>query len=212
MGERNVRPIEMIPQSGRCAIAAVGESYYVEAVGAICGPRTIQGEHRSVAILLREPSNPYDPTSVAVYVEGRKVAHLSRAHAIEYRALVEEIEARGHYAACAALIRGDGITGMASEPITESGSISPPPIERALAPSTKLSPASHRSKYHHTGARRCRNLPRTSQTQRSPGAFHRSRQSRGREGAPKGRVDQRNRDQEEALASGNSRPPERSDS
>jgi hypothetical protein len=107
MGERNVRPVEMIPQSGTCVIAAVGESYYLEAFEAICGPRTIQGEHRSVvAVLLREPSNPHDPNSVAVYVEGRKVAHLSRAHAIEYRALVEEIEARGHYAACAALIRG----------------------------------------------------------------------------------------------------------
>ncbi|MGH2941032.1 MAG: hypothetical protein ACRDPE_23270 [Solirubrobacterales bacterium] len=93
-------------------VAAVGESFYQPALLAACGAR--RGEEvgfECIAILIAEPDNPYDSNAVRVEVEGRQVAHLSRADAVAYRAAVQEAAASGVLIACPAFIAGRGASG-----------------------------------------------------------------------------------------------------
>ncbi len=63
----------------------VGESYYQDALSAICGGHCDEGhEHECVATLVPEPDNPHDSNAVAVLIEGRKVGHLPRVAALVY--------------------------------------------------------------------------------------------------------------------------------
>ena len=57
--------------SGAFALPIVGESYYQEALEAICGPRSDEGEDRRVeARLVLENDNPHDSMAVRVDIQG----------------------------------------------------------------------------------------------------------------------------------------------
>ena len=69
----------------------VGESHYQDALADIAGPKTEAGVwHETLAGLIPEASNPYDPNAVAIIIDGKKVGHLSRDYAVEYRDFLDE--------------------------------------------------------------------------------------------------------------------------
>jgi hypothetical protein len=93
----------MLP--GGYQVAVVGESYYQENLDRVCGGRTEDGHwYDCWAILCPEPSNPYDPNAVAIYVDDLKVGHLSREAAKTFLPVARHLA--GRRAACAATVRG----------------------------------------------------------------------------------------------------------
>jgi hypothetical protein len=67
-------------------LPVVGESHYQEALEAICGKRSDNGEDRIVdASLVLEDSNPYDAQAVRVDIQGKTVGYLSREDARRFR-------------------------------------------------------------------------------------------------------------------------------
>jgi len=93
--------------SGAFALAIVGESHYQEALEAICGPRSDEGEDRRVeARLVLEDDNPYDSMAVRVDIQGLTVGYLSREHARQYRTRLGNAGHAGADAYCKARIRG----------------------------------------------------------------------------------------------------------
>jgi hypothetical protein len=105
------QPTRRLAGGEKYAVQAVGESRYLDAFEAIFGARSEEGiSARGDALLVREPSNPYDANAVAVHIEGRHVAYLSREDAIHYGPMI------GDCAVCAARVtggwnRGDGDAG-----------------------------------------------------------------------------------------------------
>lgn len=96
-------------------IEVVGESNYQSALLAAAGGKTADGPARTehLALLVPEPSNPYDKNAVRVEIGGRLVGYLSRAVARELSADLRRI---GTPLACHARItggwnRGGGDTG-----------------------------------------------------------------------------------------------------
>src|SRR3989442_11377239 len=72
--------------SGAFALAIVGESHYQEALEAICGPRSDEGEDRRVeARLVLEDDNPHDSMAGRVDIQGLTVGYLSREPPRQYR-------------------------------------------------------------------------------------------------------------------------------
>jgi HIRAN domain len=64
----------------------VGESHYQNELEELCGGRTKEGvEHECEAALVPENNNKYDKNAVRVEIQFKKVGHLSREHAVEYR-------------------------------------------------------------------------------------------------------------------------------
>lgn len=62
-----------------------------------------------IAVLVPEPTNPYDPNAVAVHIEGQAVGHLPRAIAAQYLpGLRRLMTARHGYAALRGVIVGGG--------------------------------------------------------------------------------------------------------
>jgi hypothetical protein len=102
---------------GGIEVGVVGESHYQDALTAIAGGKGPDSAYiQTQAALVLEPSNPYDPNAVAVYVDGRKVGHLPRAAAEAYGAVGRQLAAQQQVGVCQAVIvggwdRGDGDTG-----------------------------------------------------------------------------------------------------
>lgn len=87
------------------SVEVVGESHYKDALVAISGRTSMEEiRHPITAALVREPDNPYDDQAVAVWVESRKVGHLSRADARAYQAVLLELGSRNQVLACNARI------------------------------------------------------------------------------------------------------------
>ena len=56
----------------------VGESFYQDALGQICGGKLPEGQdHECVAYLVPEPENPHDANAAAVYIDNLKVGHIA---------------------------------------------------------------------------------------------------------------------------------------
>ena len=89
-------------------MAIVGESYYGLEIKKIAGTRLAQGEEVVFNVTLRrEPDNQFDTNAVAVIgTYGKKIGHLSREYAIEYKPLLELLESRGLVAICSAKMFG----------------------------------------------------------------------------------------------------------
>jgi hypothetical protein len=68
-------------------LEVVAESYYQENLWRLVGPRWPgdRVRHPVYAVLFAEDDNPRDANAVAVWVQGLKVGHLSRANARRYR-------------------------------------------------------------------------------------------------------------------------------
>jgi len=87
----------------------VGQSFYQKELSRLTG---VQGEKSAevqcVATLAREDDNKHDPKAVAVLVDGRKVAHLSREDARSYRRRLGAKKLSGATTTCDALVVGEG--------------------------------------------------------------------------------------------------------
>lgn len=101
-------------REGSFPMEVVGESYYQDALTSICGRHSRHGhEVECVATIEREPSNPCDPNSVKVVIQGQKVGHLSREQAAR---VGEQMSKAGLSAAlCAARISGGWRTNQYDE-------------------------------------------------------------------------------------------------
>ena len=64
-------------------LEVVGESYYQENLWRLVGPRwpDERVRHPVYAVLVAEDDNPHDANAVALWVQGLKVGHRSRADA-----------------------------------------------------------------------------------------------------------------------------------
>lgn len=102
--------VRLVPGDGDFNI--VGESNYQDALELIVGGRTEESaDHSCDAMLVPEPSNPYDHNAVRVTIDGHTIGYLARQHAIEYH---RAIGART--TTCEAVVvggwdRGDGDRG-----------------------------------------------------------------------------------------------------
>jgi tetratricopeptide (TPR) repeat protein len=96
---------------GNHDLEVVGESYYQDALWQVVGGRTTDRVRANVrAILVPETDNPYDSNAISVWIDGRKVGHLSREDASDYRAGLLALEAREQCRiALEAVVVGGGI-------------------------------------------------------------------------------------------------------
>lgn len=107
-----------IDHEGLFEVDVVGESNYQEALAAIAGGVTREGaDHATIATLVREPNNRYDPNAVRVDIDGRTVGYLSRDDAESYCAQLAAFGNPLLVVTTDALIlggwnRGGGDTGM----------------------------------------------------------------------------------------------------
>lgn len=95
-------------------VEVVGEGSYQGTLERIAGGRTEDGarlpDHR--AVLLPEPTNPYDVNAIRVVLvsstDGTSgvVGYLTREHALAYRSIVDRVAADGRVVACLASLRG----------------------------------------------------------------------------------------------------------
>lgn len=85
----------------------VGESHYQEILSAIAGGKTEEGAHHScTARIIAEPDNAFDANAHGVWIEGRKVGHLSRAAALALSGQQRRVTAGPVVIECPALIVG----------------------------------------------------------------------------------------------------------
>ncbi|SEH16317.1 HIRAN domain-containing protein [Thermoleophilum album] len=93
---------------GRFRVEVVGESRYQEALEAIAGGRTEEGaDLETVALLVPEPTNRYDPNAVQVMIDGKVVGYLSRENAEVLQPRILEMVRRTRRAvACRARVVG----------------------------------------------------------------------------------------------------------
>ena len=94
-------------------VDVVGEGSYQGTIEGIAGGRTIDGarDRNHTAILLPEPTNPYDPNAVRVVVMaasggGGLVGDLSREDAVRYRPVIDRLASVGKVAGSLAAITG----------------------------------------------------------------------------------------------------------
>jgi len=93
-------------------LEVVGESYYQDNLWHLAGAQPGEQLVREdiYAVLVAEDDNPYDSNAVAIWINGLKVGHLSRANARRYRpGLLAQQETRGMPIALAGVITGGGI-------------------------------------------------------------------------------------------------------
>ena len=104
--------IEVALLDGNDDLDVVGESYYQENLWRLVGPRWPDERVRQpvYAVLIAEDDNPYDANAVAVWVQGLKVGHLSRANARRCRPGLLGLQRRyGQPVALSGVIVGGGI-------------------------------------------------------------------------------------------------------
>src|SRR5262245_58173778 len=73
-------------------VRVVGESHYQPALRSICG--AAEWEEVSfdcIAVLVPDPSNPYDEMAVMVQIDASLVGHLSREDARAYRPMIDQV-------------------------------------------------------------------------------------------------------------------------
>jgi len=97
------------PGTGDFEFEVVGESFYQAELARLAGEHGEQSAEVScMATLLLEDDNKHDPKAVAVLVDGRKVAHLSRDDARSFRRRLGAKKLSGATTTCDALIVGGG--------------------------------------------------------------------------------------------------------
>jgi hypothetical protein len=95
---------------GQDDLEVVGELAYQAVLWRLCGG-TLGDRVRSdiVAVLVPEPTNPYDANAIAVQIDSQVVGYLSRATAQEFLpGLKHLMSARGGYIALSGVIVGGG--------------------------------------------------------------------------------------------------------
>jgi hypothetical protein len=117
LSDKAVGPdLEPLVLPGGEAVEVVGESYYQDALDAICGGKCEDGYRLMCQAELRpEPDNEYDKRAVGVYVDDRKVGHLSRADATAHQSELLMLRSQGKRPMCGALISGGWFRGPGDE-------------------------------------------------------------------------------------------------
>lgn len=98
------------PHPGDDDLEVVGESAYQAALWAICGGSGgDRVRHQIVAVLVPEPTNPYDANAISVQVDGHVVGYLPRDIAAQYLpALLGLMNLAGGHVALDGVIVGGG--------------------------------------------------------------------------------------------------------
>jgi hypothetical protein len=87
IGPARVETVEATLYSGRETLEVVGESHYQDALWRMVGGRKLDPvRHETYAVLVPDPSSPYDPNAIEVRIEGSLVGYLSREDAAAYGA------------------------------------------------------------------------------------------------------------------------------
>lgn len=78
---------------GTFDVHVVGTSHYQDALLSICGgQQTKNGKHKKVeAMLLREPTNPYDSNAVRVEISDKLVGYIPKGPALVFSHFVQNI-------------------------------------------------------------------------------------------------------------------------
>jgi hypothetical protein len=106
-GSRTPRRMTSWCATGEPWFDVVGESHYQSELEQICGGRTPGGaEFYCTAVLVPEPNNQFDKNAVAVFINGRKVAHMSRNDLAEYHDALRGHRLKGKPVCCQAMIVG----------------------------------------------------------------------------------------------------------
>lgn len=96
-----------IDGEGEFDTEVVGESFYQETLLEIAGPKTQEEADLSVeAVLIPEPDNPHDRNAVGVYIDGKKVGHLSKSDAAAWVTMLANHKMTGQPVMCDAMITG----------------------------------------------------------------------------------------------------------
>ena len=75
----------LVVGDGKFEYRIVGESHYQSELEQLTGPRTEDGCHQKcAALLLPEPTNPYDRNAVAVFIHNVRVGYLSHDVCAEF--------------------------------------------------------------------------------------------------------------------------------
>lgn len=95
-------------------VGIVGESHYQDALEAACGGRTVNGAAIPLvtALLVREPTNPYDRNAVRVDVGGQTVGYLDRQSAPLFHGVLDALHRTGRTATCRACVTGGWDRGI----------------------------------------------------------------------------------------------------
>ncbi len=97
----------MLPKGENVAVS--GESNYQEAFDAVLGQRRTEGGRMGVEVrvtIVSEPSNPYDPTALAVRLGDAICGYIPRTAIPALAPVIAAVEAKGKIAACEAVITG----------------------------------------------------------------------------------------------------------
>jgi hypothetical protein len=103
------RDVIRLSSDGR--VAVVGESHYQPAIAAAAQGRNCQEWQDAVettAILVPEPTNPYDRNAVRITLGGRTVGYLSREEAVQYQPQLLDLLQAGRLGSCPAYVCGGG--------------------------------------------------------------------------------------------------------
>ena len=95
---------------GRDDLEVVGELAYQDALWRLSGATPGDRIRRQiVAVLVPEPTNPYDANAIAVQIDGQVIGYLSRATAQDYLPGLQRLmSVRGGYVALRGVIVGGG--------------------------------------------------------------------------------------------------------
>lgn len=97
------------PGTGDFEFEVVGESFYQKELARIAGAHGEESvEVQCTASLVPESDNEHDPKAVAVLVNSRKVAHLSREDARSFRRRLGQRQLTGQVTTCDAIVVGGG--------------------------------------------------------------------------------------------------------
>ena len=92
-------------RSGSFPLEIVGESNYQQELISICGPYTEDGHDQShQAIMVLEPTNPYDKNAVKILLGNKTVGYLAREQAVRVGNQMRESGISS--ARCDAIVRG----------------------------------------------------------------------------------------------------------
>ena len=103
-------------RQGSYPLSAVGESNYQDALSRICGGHNRDGhELECLAVVIPEPTNPYDPNAHKVMINGLLVGYLPRDEAKRFKTQARNAGIAGQAVEVAALISGGWRTNQYDE-------------------------------------------------------------------------------------------------
>jgi hypothetical protein len=105
-------PARLVRLSADGRMSVVGESHYQPALQHITGGKDCHGDFANAvavsAVLVPEPTNPYDRNAVRVDIDRMTVGYLAREDAVDYQPPLRALQSRGALGWCPAFVMGGG--------------------------------------------------------------------------------------------------------